>query len=164
MLRPTPAAYANLRLVPPAAKPTAAQLKRDAHAQRTAETSVKQKVEQAHSVLCRLEARSACLALRIKELQRRKGAAERRDERIEDGVLAIMSADDLERLDGLRVAFTMRAATPALIVDDEALIPPEYLRETLVSAPDKHAIKAALSRGAAIAGVHLAQKVSLLRK
>lgn len=47
---------------------------------------------------------------------------------------------------------------------DQNAIPAIYIREKLVSEPDKMQIKAALARGEEIAGVRLLQSVSLLRK
>ncbi len=156
--------YSNLSLVRPT-KPTKAARKAEANAEREAEIRIKRKVEQAHGVLCRLEARSKRLALQMKELQQRKQAADSRAERIEDRILREMGEAGLQKLAGLRITFTARpSGNPALFIDDESLIPGEYIKETLVSAVDKLAIKAALARHEEIEGVRLTQKVSLVRK
>lgn len=157
----SPAAYTNLQFIRPP-KPTRASRKAEANTERDAETRVKRKVEQAHRVLCQLEARSSRLTLQIKELQRRKTVADTRASAIEDRILQEMG--DAEKVTGLRVTFSKRPAPLALAVLDEKVIPPEYFRETLVSSVDKIAIKAALANGADIAGVALTQKVSLIRK
>lgn len=160
----SPAAYGNLQLVRPV-KPTMATRKAEANAERNAETRLKRKVEQAHAVLNRLESRSKEWAFQIKELQKRKQAVDLRAERIEDRILQEMGDAGLEKLAGLRITFTARpSGNPALVVDNEMLIPSEYVRETLVSAPDKVAIKAALARHWDVPGVHLEQKISLVRK
>lgn len=160
---PAPAAYANLQLVRPA-RPSVASLKANANLQRDAETRVKRKVEQAHAILCNLEARSSRLSAQIKELQQRKAAAERRASRIEDRILTRMHEDGLEKLTGLRVTFTMRPAQTSVVVDDVKLIPVCYLREKATREPDKVALKQAIERNEDVPGVHLAQTVSLVRK
>lgn len=156
--------YSNLSLVRPR-KPTVADRKAEAQSERHAESRVKRKVEQAHRVLTALEGRSKALALQIKALQRRKQAAEARIELIEDRALEEMSAAGLQTLAGLRISLIARpSGNPRLIVDDEKLIPEQYFREELITSVDKLAIKAALDRHEEIAGVHLTQSVSLVRK
>jgi len=156
--------YSNLSLIRPR-KPTAIGRKTEANEQREAETRLKRKIDQAHRVLCKLEARAQRLALQMKELQKRKGATDSRAARIEDRILREMGDAGLEKSAGLRITFSARpSGNPALVVDDDKLIPAEYIKETLVSAVDKLAIKAALARGEDIAGVRLTQSVSLVRK
>lgn len=161
---PAPAAaYANLQLVRPP-KPTRASRKAEANTERDAETRLKRKIEQAHRVLCQLEARSSRLTLAIKELQRRKAVADARASAIEDRILQEMGA--AEKVTGLRVTFSQRPSPLALAVLDETLIPAAYFHpdKLVPGAPDKIAIKAALERGEQIDGVKLTQKVSLIRK
>ena len=155
--------YANLSLVRPR-KPTAIGRKTEANEQREAESRLKRKIDQAHAVLSKLEARSRRFALQMKELQQRKAAADNRAARIEDRILREMGDAGLEKSAGLRITFSLRPAPLALDVLDEKSIPREYFREKLTSSVDKLAIKAALERGEDIAGVRLTQKVSLIRK
>jgi hypothetical protein len=77
-----------------------------------------------------------------------------------------MAAARLDKAAGLRVTFSTRANPLSLVIDDEAAVPAKWLRETQLSAPDKLAIKAALAADPdlEIAGVHLEQGVSLVRK
>jgi hypothetical protein len=49
-------------------------------------------------------------------------------------------------------------------VDDQKLIPPAFLRTKTTSEADKVAIKVAIERGEEIAGVHMVQTISLIRK
>lgn len=156
--------YSNLSLVQPR-KPTAAGRKAEAQTERHAESRVKRKVEQTHRVLNTLEGRSKDLARQIKALQKRKQAADARAERIENRALQEMSTAGLAQVAGLRISLIARpSGNPALIVDDEKLIPEQYFREALVTSVDKLAIKAALDRHEDVAGVHLVQSVGLVRK
>jgi hypothetical protein len=164
--------YANIpqrgpQLVPaPATKPIAHERKAAAAPERERELRVKQKIDQADRVLDRLEARSAQLAAEINRLQARKAHTTGRRDRVESRILSEMTAAGLERAAGNSARWTAKPNAQSLVVDDESLIPAEYLRETLASAADKIAIKAALARDPdlTIAGCHLEQSVSLVRK
>ncbi len=157
-------AYANLALVRPTPKRTAAGAKAAAHSERDREARLKTKIEQADRVLDRLAAREKALAERIKALQSSRAVNYRRTERIEDRILTEMTEAGLKTCSGLRCTMSARPAPAALVVDDESLIPPEFVSERLVTSVDKVAVKLALAKGAEIGGVHLTQKVSLIRK
>ena len=157
-------AYANLALVRPTAKRSAAGVKAAAHSERDREARLKTKIEQADRVLDRLAAREKALAERIRELQGRRAINYRRTERIEDRILTEMTEAGLTKCTGLRCSMSARPAPAALVVDNESLIPSEFVSERLVTSVDKVAVKLALGRGIEIAGVHLTQKISLIRK
>jgi Siphovirus Gp157 len=140
-----------------------AEYKEIASAEASAERKAKHAVDRAAALLDRLEARSADLAKQIAALQKRKRLADTRAERIEDRVLRHLSKARLDRIDGFSRGFKTRLAPAALSVTDESLIPATYVRESVVTAVDKVAVKAALARGEEISGVALTQKVSLLR-
>ena len=159
----SPLAYSNLALVRPRLKSVHEQ-REAAAAERQAERHLKEKIDQTHRVLTKLEARAAAYGSLIKEMQRRKNALEARAERIEDRCLEQMHEARLNEVNGIRCRFTCRPAPPAVEVIDESAIPAEYLREKVLSSPDKIAIKAALARGEDVAGVQLTQKIYLIRK
>jgi hypothetical protein len=157
-------AYANLALVPkPAAKATKPRAPEVA-AKRDAELHLKRKLEQANTILNRLEARLEAKASAIRCLQKSKNMTAARIERIEDRFLNGMIAARVEKLSGLTTVFTTRQNAASLMIDDDSLIPDQYIRETLTSAPDKVAIKAALARDEEVPGCHLEVSVSLIRK
>lgn len=160
---PFPArAYANV--VNERLRPVKAPTPISINAEREKELRTKRKIDQAAGVLDRIDARTKQLQAQIKLLQRRKNALDARCERIEDRILTEMMDSGLKQATGLQRTFTQRPAPESLVVDDETLIPAEYLRESVLSAPDKVAIKQALAQGAEIGGVHLQQKISLVRK
>lgn len=148
-------------------KPEPAKHKRTAGEIRTEkldEFRAKKAIDRADAILTRLEARAASYARQIASLQKRKAYALGRAERVSDSIIARMRKASLTRADGFHKTFMLRDAPAALAIDDESLIPREYMREKLIAEPMKVEIKAALARGEEIAGVHLTQKVSLLRK
>ncbi len=132
--------------------------------EKLAECKTKKAIDRASALLDRLQARQAGLSKQIGALQKRKALACARIERIEDQALKAMRKAGLDKADGFHVTFTARPAPKAVQVDDESLIPAQYMRSKDVSAPDKAAIKAALERDIEIAGVRLTQKISLVRK
>lgn len=156
--------YAVPEAPAPKRKPVAVELKKTAVAAAAAESRRKRKIEQAHRVLNKIDQMDADLALRIRELQKRRSSLVQRKERICDRILSEMSAARIEKADGIRVTFSTRLAPASLVVEDEALIPADYLREKLVTSVDKVAIKQAFERGQDVPGCHLEQRVSLVRK
>jgi hypothetical protein len=178
----SPAAYANLAILPPPRpiRQSSAELKRAAIAEHERELRFKRKVDQTNRVLDRHEARIEKFSLQIAALQKRKTFQQARAARIEDRALTEMETLGAKKLAGIRHELEARpSGNPAVVVDNESLIPAKYMRQppTPPKAPDKVAIKAVLARGYApdateqeiaeaqiIQGVHLAQTVSLLRK
>jgi Siphovirus Gp157 len=156
--------YAVPDVAPPQRKLSLAAKRERAKAGQEKELRLKRKCDQADRVLSKIETRCASLAQQIKILHKRKAFLEARAAKIEDRCLEEMSAAGLEKICGMRIALIARPAPAALVVDDESLIPIGYIREKLVSSVDKVAIKSDLAKGVEVAGVHLEQKVSLLRK
>jgi hypothetical protein len=160
--------YANLAVVQPMLK-TAVARRAAAVSEASAEARLKRKVEQANTVLNELEKREAAFGAQIKELQRRKNALAGRIEKIEDRALTLMQDAGLATVAGIRCSFRAQPAAPSLVVDDQSLIPAEYLRQpkTPPPEPDKLAIKAALAKNdeldPAAWGVRLSSKISLIR-
>lgn len=108
-------------------------------------------------------------ALEKKQLDARQKIAARRTEAIENRVIELMQAAGLDKLTGMTVTLTVRTNAPSLVVDDLAKIP-RFLRTKTVTEADKTAIKVELQRleragsEEEVAGCHLSQSLSLLRK
>jgi hypothetical protein len=166
-----PKLYAVVPATAPAATPMkkpaagAVSAKRAAAAaSKAGELETKKAIDRADAVLTRLGSRAGSYAKQIAILQRRKAIALARAERLEDAIIRQMQAAKLTKVDGFKVTLSTRDAAPALVVDDQSLIPDAYMRTKLVSEPMKVEIKAALAKGEQIEGVHLTQKISLIRK
>jgi hypothetical protein len=178
----SPAAYANLAILQPPRpiRQSSAALKLAAIAEHERELRFKRKVDQTNSILDRHEARIEKFSLQIAALQKRKTFLQARAKRIEDRALTELETLGAKKLAGMRHELEARpCGNPTVVVDNESLIPPKYMRQppTPPKAPDKVAIKTALTRGYApdateqeiaeaqsIQGVHLAQTVSLVRR
>lgn len=158
-----PAAYANVTVMRPARR-NARELKAGADQTRARELALKRAIDRAAHLLDLLEQRAATYAADIARLQKRKAAALKRAEAIEDRILREMSRAGLTQAAGVRVTLTARPCPAALAIDDEAAIPEQYVAQKLVTTVDKLAVKAALARGEDVPGVRLTQRVSLLRR
>jgi hypothetical protein len=157
--------FSNLAAARPAVTPIRAAVK----AEHNREATLRTNIDRVHRLLSQLEARAAACDLQVKKAQARKKAACARAERIKDRVLLLMQDSGLKEVAGRHVTLISReAGVPKLIVDNEALIPSEYMRQPKPPkpAPDALAIKAALEKDPelVIPGVRLAQTVSLVRK
>jgi hypothetical protein len=130
------------------------------------EMELKQNIERCDRVLTKLEERRARRTAFIRALQKRNAADDARIAKIEDRTLTWMTANRIDKACGLRTTFTAKPNPASLVVDNESLIPAEYLNEKVVTTPDKVAIKTALAKGVEFpeGAVHLEQGVSLIRK
>jgi hypothetical protein len=168
---PLPAGkYANNLAVMPA-KHTAAlvERKRAIAAERDREAQLKTKIDRVAGVLDRLEARQARAAEAVEAWKRREKFYAARQAAIEDRVLELMTEASAKEIAGCKRTLTAHVCgTPSLVVDDESLIPAEWMRtpKPAKAQPDKLGIKRALAEDPdlEIAGVHLAQTISLVRK
>jgi hypothetical protein len=143
---------------------TAASIRRGAMESREREAQDKLSVDRDCGILDRLERRETAYKLLIAELKRRIDLVCRTAERIEERNLARMQAAGARQLLGNVRTLSLRENAPKLEVDDQAAIPADYIRTKVTTEPDKLQIKAALARGEDVAGVHLVQTVSLIRK
>jgi hypothetical protein len=100
----------------------------------------------------------------LKPLQQRRACAQRRIERVEDQIIGKFSEANIEHADGFHRELQMVACPKAVQVDNLSAIPNEYIRNK--PEADKVAIKRALERDRdlVIPGVHLTQKMRLVRK
>lgn len=134
----------------------------------TPELRTKRAIDRTHKILDRLDARIEDYNFQIAAFERGKKILAARKQRIEEETLRRMSAAQVEHLDGLVHQFDSVPCPAAVAVDDEKLIPAEYIRPPKPGkpAPDKVAIKVALERDKdlIIPGVHLTQGVRLARK
>jgi hypothetical protein len=157
----------GLQLVP---KESGAALKRAAVDEAAEESHRKRKVEQANSVLDRLEHREAAVALEIKRLSQLKAAIARRIERIEDVALTLMEDAGLAAVAGIRCTWTTGQTPETLVIDDQTKVPLEYMRQPPAPGkePDKTAIKKAFKANAELApaawGCRLTSTTKLVRK
>ncbi len=135
------------------------------------ERETKQAIDRANAVFDRLEQRVAHYDAQIRmlceqylqPLEQRRACARRRIDRLEDQILEKLSEANLERVDGFCRAFQAVSCPKAVQVDNLSLIPNEYIRSK--PEADKIAIKRALERDRdlVIPGVHLTQKLRLIR-
>lgn len=165
------AAYSNIALLPSALpKRSAVERKRAAAESRNAEAHLKSKIEQANTILDRLEARAAAQAALLKAIAKRKAATLARIERIEDRILQDMEDAGVTELMGIRCKMRSQPAAAALDIVDETLIPRIYFNTPKAppATVDKVAVKKALAADDELDpkawGCRLTAKVSLIRK
>lgn len=139
-------------------------IRKQAADEKSDQLRIKGKIDQANAIMDALELRQAALQKQIVALQKRKARACARYERIEQGALREMAAIGRIQLDGFHTTLTSRPATPAVCIVDETVIPEEFLKIEEKRTPVKALIKAALDAGRFVAGVSLAQTISLIRR
>ena len=115
--------------------------------EKLSEFRVKTKIDKAANALDRLSDQVTAMAKEIAALERRKKTKVARIARIENGVIEAMEKAGLTKADGWNRLFTLRPGPPAVAVDDETLIPAEYMHEEVLRRPEKNVIKSALALG-----------------
>lgn len=88
-------------------------------------------------------------------------ALENRKKRLEGAYMQAMEMMKMKSIMTARGEMKIKKNPPAVIIDDVAKIPTQYMRQKVGIAPDKTAIKAALKSGETIEGAHIEQGTSL---
>ncbi len=97
-----------------------------------------------------------------KQMQRAK-ALQARGEYLREYIARSMDAAGIQKIEGPGVRLSFRASK-AVVIDGADLIPAEYFRqpETPPPAPDKAAIKAAITAGKDVPGAHIDTRKNLV--
>jgi hypothetical protein len=98
-------------------------------------------------------------------LAKREARFERLRQRLEDYVLALLTASKLDAIEGETSTLTKRNNPPRLDVTAPELVPAKYLRTPPAPGPvpDKDAIKKAIKGGAEVPGCQMVQGARLVR-
>lgn len=109
-----------------------------------------------------LEATAEQIKLAEKEMADRCKAIENRAKGIRDYLLNNMQACGISKIESPWFVLSVKQNPPAVVIDDEASIPADYLREIpAIHEPDKTLIKQALKDGFAVPGCRLQAGVRL---
>lgn len=108
-------------------------------------------------------------AKQIKEAEEqlcaRRKAIERRAERLKEYLKTNMEISGIQKIECPWFVVSLRNNPESVVIDDETLIPRDYLREIPARfEPDKTLCKAAIKDGFDVPGVHLERKTSLVIK
>lgn len=116
-----------------------------------------QKEEKLENIGCyikNLDAEAKALKGEEDALKKRRETIEKKSDRLKDYVASVL---DGEKFESTKVVFSFRKSDAVDIVD-ESLIPEEYMRTTIKTAPDKDAIKKAIKAGNEVRGAFLVDK------
>jgi hypothetical protein len=123
------------------------------------------RVDRFNAALARLEAEAALAAAEMERLAARKKRAELKRKRLEGFLIAVIEHAGASRLEGYTSTFRVRANPPSVCIEDGVELPAEFLRYPAAPppAPDKGAIKIALTTGRDVPGASLVQTLRLVR-
>ena len=107
-----------------------------------------------------LEAEAEAMKAELKKLADRREAKERKAERLRAYISNSMQALGDTKLETAKVALSFRKSE-SVDVYDPVLLPEEYIKTKVTTAPDKTAIKAAIKAGQEVAGATLEVKQNL---
>jgi Siphovirus Gp157 len=138
------------------------------HALIKAIAGTKAKVDRCASVLCTFEMAEASARAEAARLTKRADRFERQREHLEANVLAVLSASQLDKLEGETSTLSRRKNPPKVVIDCEAAVPFEFMAfpeqpPPPPPVPDRKLIAAALKAKRAVGGCRLEQGVRLVR-
>lgn len=118
------------------------------------------KTEACGIVIKELKAQAEMIAAEEKALKERKESKIHKAEKLTEYVANMMLMNDMPSLETARVKMSFRKSE-AVVVTDEALIPKDYMVETVTVKPDKVGLKKAIKSGEDIPGVVLETRSNL---
>jgi hypothetical protein len=129
----------------------------------------KEKVDRTAAVLAAFEAAEAAAIAERSRLDLRARRFALLTDRLQSYVLAVLDASNLKQLDGYTSTLARRKNPPKLVIDDESVIPWDFMRLPEVppepeAVPDNAAIKAALKADPeSVPGARLASSYRVVR-
>ena len=120
------------------------------------------KIEATIIVARQLEADAEACKVEAKRLTERAKAFERNAKACKDRVLWAMETTGRDKIKRQLFTITRAKPRPVVEIDDEALLPSEYVIERVTRAPDKKALLEALKAGE-VTGAHLGESKPSLR-
>lgn len=95
---------------------------------------------------------------RLADMRKRVAA---RQEHLTAYLAAQMRRLGKTKIEGIPATLTVKKNPPAIVIDDLAALPPEYVQEEITFKPDKTALAKSIKAGATVAGAHLEQSTRL---
>lgn len=123
------------------------------------------KVDATSAALACFESLAAASTREIERLEKRVARYDRQRDRLERYVLAVLETSQLDRIEGETSTLARRLNPPAVVIEDGADIPHEYMSypEAPAPHPDKAAIAKALKAKRRVPGCSLQQRARLVR-
>ena len=122
-----------------------------------------EQLENLAKMVCNVEAAAEGVHRTIENLQQREAALQRSAQRGRKLILELMQAAGREKATTALFALAVRKNPPAVVIDDEKVLPEDFLIQHPAPAPspDKKAIASALKAGVPVPGVHMEQGLRL---
>lgn len=132
----------------------------NAEAIEEAEGQLKEKLEATALYVKELKAMAESIKVEMVALKERADAKIKRAESLSKYMANIMLSHEMSEFESSKVRLSFRKSD-AVIIDNEFMIPRNYMKETTTIAPDKVALKKSLKFGEMIPGVHLEERENL---
>lgn len=132
----------------------------NAEAIEEAEGQLKEKLEATALYVKELKAMAESIKVEMVALKERADAKLKRAESLSKYMASVMQSHEMSEFESSKVRLSFRKSD-AVIIDNEFMIPKNYMKETTTIAPDKVALKKSLKFGEMIPGVHLEERENL---
>jgi hypothetical protein len=121
------------------------------------EGEIEVKAEAMLRVVSNMESDTGAIDVEIKRLQTRKKTIQNRANSLRDYLKMNMAATGINKISCPLFAITLSKARPLCVITAENLLPDEYIKTTIIKAPMKKEILAALKAGEDIPGAELGE-------
>lgn len=116
-------------------------------------------------VIRNLEASAEACEVEAKRLAARAKARQAAADRLKARVLGTMQDNGVLRIESPTVTLSVAQCPERVEIDDESVLPPEFIREKVTRVPDKAAIMSAYkAHGAVVPGTHVVRGTRLAIK
>jgi len=122
-----------------------------------------EQLENLAKMVCNVEAAAEGVHRTVENLQQREAALQRSAQRGRRLIMDLMQAAGREKATTALFALAVRKNPPAVVIDDEKVLPEGFLihHPAPAPSPDKKAIASALKAGVPVPGVHMEQGLRL---
>ena len=127
------------------------------------EGEIEVKAQALLQVVAGMEGDTGAIDAEIKRLQTRKRVIENRAASLRDYLYQNMVATGISKISCPLFQITLAKGRPVVVVEDESQVPDQYIKTTIVKAPRKAEIMAALKSGEAVPGCVLGESKQSLR-
>lgn len=116
---------------------------------------IREKAQGIRAVIAHFDAGIDAIDKEIARLSAMKKAAQNRVDALTDYLRTNMEATGIKKIECDLFTITLRSGSPVCIIEDENLLPDEFLNVKVSSSPDKIRILNALKKGTNIPGAHI---------
>lgn len=121
------------------------------------EGAIEEKADSIARIMAELSSVELAISAEVERLSKRAATIKKQKESLKSYLMAAMETAGKEKFKTNLYSYSIRNNSPSVQIVDESLIPAEYIRTKIETAPDKKAIAELLKQKIEVAGCALVQ-------